>query len=207
MRSLSETVESYTLNIFTSDSDGPAIERADHDFISVFDPPVQGEGKPEETVDVQAIARKAFEDAFIQGEKAGYEMGMKRVEPLVKRLSNNISQLEQFKEELIARSETMSIELALLFSETIILRTCEEKRAIIGEMAKKALEICEEKNNVVIRVRREDVQYVSSDGHGFITVVPDDTIQEPGFVIETSFGDIDGRISTQIEELKKRVLG
>jgi len=31
-------------------------------------------------------------------------------------------------------------------------------------------------------------------------------MREPGFVIETNFGDIDGRISVQMEELKKEYL-
>jgi flagellar assembly protein FliH len=206
---LSEMVESYTLSPFNDDSGSLTAANGDHDFMNVFDSPIkEGDGPEtsEEVIDVQAISRKAFEDAFVQGEKAGYEMGMKKVDPLVKRLGSYISHIEEFRKELVMKSEAMSVELALLFCEAIILRECEDKKEIIGEMARKALDICEEKNNIVIRVRQEDAQYISTDGHGFITVVPDDTIQEPGFVIETSFGDIDGRISTQIEELRKRVL-
>ena len=40
-----------------------------------------------------------------------------------------------------------------------------------------------------------------------IKVVADDTLKEPGFVIETNMGDIDGKISTQIEELKNALTG
>ena len=47
--------------------------------------------------------------------------------------------------------------------------------------------------------------YISCDGNTFLKVVPDDAIREPGFIIETSFGDIDGRLSTQLDELRKRI--
>ncbi|MBA4416641.1 MAG: hypothetical protein C0392_01830 [Syntrophus sp. (in: bacteria)] len=205
MKNSSEIFESFTLSPFSDESLPVRVHR--ENFISIFDTPPVQEEVYEESIDVEAIARKAFEDAFIQGEKAGYEMGMKRVEPLLKRLNHYISELAGFREELVARSEQMSINLALTFAEAIILKECEEKRAIVAEMVKKALEICEEKNDITIRVRREDTEYISSDGHGYTKVVADDTVGEPGFVIETSFGDIDGRISTQIEELKKKVLG
>jgi flagellar biosynthesis/type III secretory pathway protein FliH len=39
-----------------------------------------------------------------------------------------------------------------------------------------------------------------------LRVVADDTLNEPGFIVETSVGDIDGRISSQIDELKNALL-
>jgi flagellar assembly protein FliH len=197
-------VESFILCPF--DEESPP---RDQEFVSDFQERA-GDGDEllairEEPVDMETQARKVFEDAFAQGEKAGHEMGLKRVEPLVKRLNLYISELEALKGELMERSGRQSVELALIFAEAIILRSCAEKGEIIKEMSKKALEICEGQSGITIRVRPDDAQYVSGDASGFVKVVPDDTILEPGFVIETSFGDIDGRISTQIEELRKRV--
>jgi flagellar assembly protein FliH len=158
-----------------------------------------------EPVDVEAETRKIFEGAFAQGEKAGYEMGLQRVEPLVKRLNHYISALEEFKDELMKRSESLSAELALIFAEAVVLRTCDEKREIVAEMVRKALDIFEGKGEVTIRIRPDDAEYISGNATGRLKIVPDDSIREPGFVIETNFGDIDGRISTQLDELKKRI--
>ena len=94
---------------------------------------------------VEDQTRKAFEDAFVQGEKAGYEMGMKKVDSIVKRLNGYISELTFFKEELLERSRKLSTELALVFAEAIILRECEERRETVLRMAKKALDLCEDK--------------------------------------------------------------
>ena len=112
---------------------------------------------------VEDQTRKAFEDAFVQGEKAGYEMGMKKVDSIIKRLNGYISELSFFKEELLERSRKLSTELALVFAEAIILRECEEKRETVLRMAKKALDLCEERSEILIRIRKEDVDHISPD--------------------------------------------
>ncbi|MCX8022125.1 MAG: FliH/SctL family protein [Syntrophorhabdaceae bacterium] len=167
--------------------------------------------KPQEEVkkdeiDIEAQARKIFEDAYIAGEKAGVEMGMRKVEPLVKRLNQYLDELSDFKEELIKRAENLAFELAFLFAEAIILKKCEEERGIILNMIRKALEICEEKSNITVRVRGDDLKYLDHERIRHLNFVADDTLDGPGFVIETNFGDIDGRIKTQIEEMKRALI-
>jgi len=163
----------------------------------------QTAGDNKNTADVEEQSRKAFEDAFVQGEKAGYEMGMKKVETIIKRLNGYISDLSFFKEELLERSRKLSTELALVFAEAIILRECDEKRESVLRMARKALDLCEERSDIVIRIRKEDADRISPNEVSHLRIVKDDTLKEPGFIIETNFGDIDGRISVQLEELKK----
>lgn len=157
-----------------------------------------------EGVDVEQQTRVMFEQAYQQGEKAGFEMGMKKVDALVARLNAYMEELIQFKEELVKRSEGLTIELALQFSESIVLKSCEDNREIVADMVRKALEMYEAQDEIVVRVRRDDMKYFRNfEGFNNIRVTPDDSLREPGFVIETNFGDLDGKISTQIEELRK----
>lgn len=159
---------------------------------------------PAAAINMEEEARRVFEEAFAQGEKAGHEMGMKKVEPLIKRLGGFMSELSLFKEELVKRAESLSTDMALIFAEAIILRECREHHDAVLRMIRKALSLCEERSGTTIRLRREDAEYISSGEElGQFKIVRDDTMHEPGFIIETNFGDIDGRISVQIEELKK----
>jgi len=87
------------------------------------------------------------------------------------------------------------------------LRECAESRDILAGMIRKALEIYEERGEIVIRVRSEDLSQVKAMASENVRVIADDTLREPGFLIETSVGDIDGRISSQIEELKNVLIG
>lgn len=157
--------------------------------------------------DIEAETRRIFEDAYKEGEKAGFEVGMKKVEPLARRLSQDIAALSSFKKELYDKSEKMSVELALIFAEAIVLQECSRNRDIIINMAKKALEICEEKQEITVRIRRDDIKFISEDALSSLKIIPDDSLKEPGFIIESNFGDIDGTISIQIEELKKQFCG
>lgn len=159
-----------------------------------------------QTIDIEAEARKIFEDAYREGERAGLEMGMKKAEPVLKRLNADIAALQRFRQEMIERTERLSIELALVFAEAIILKGCEEDRETIIRMAKKAMEICEDKYDIKVRVRRDDMRYISEELIRSLNILPDDTLQEPGFIIETNFGDIDGSLSVQIDEMRKGFL-
>ena len=186
-------------------------ERPEAGFVSFFRPKV-AEIEEEETVEEpppspEDQARKVFEDAYVQGEKAGRDMGMRRVDAIAKRLERHIEEVTLFKGVLEERYEKLAVELALKFAEAIILRECAEKREVLAAMIRKAMEMCEEKGELVIRVRAEDVRYIEGIRSDRIKVIADDTLKEPGFTIETQVGDIDGRISSQLEELKAALIG
>jgi flagellar assembly protein FliH len=150
-------------------------------------------------------ARQVFEEAYVEGEKAGFEMGMKKVDPLVERLNNYLAELALYERNLTQKAETLAFGLALTFTESIVLKECAEHKDALLRMIKKALELCEQKGKKVIRIRPEDSKFIEQQSTGW-TIVSDDTLKEPGFVIETDFGDVDGRISVQLEELKREFL-
>lgn len=152
-------------------------------------------------------ARKAFEDAYVQGEKAGFEMGMRRAESIAKRLEKQIVEVVSFTAELRERYEKLSTELALIFAEAIILRECEASKEILVAMVRKALDACEERSGIVIRVRNEDAGHIENLASARLQIVKDESLKEPGFIIETNVGDLDGRIRTQIEELRASLIG
>ncbi len=161
----------------------------------------------EEQIDVEAETRRIFEEAFAQGEKAGYDVGMKKVEPLIERLNRSLASIEEMKQELLGRAERFSTVLALTFAESIVMKECSEHKDATLSMIRKALEVCEERGECLIRLPKDDAWMISAERATAWKIVPDEELKEPGFVIETTFGDIDGRISKQFEELKKEFLG
>jgi len=178
-------------------------------FHPLFSPKVREEEterpRKDEALEWEERIRKTFEEAYAQGEKAGYEMGMKKVEPLIKRLNNYIETIESFKEEMRKETERLALELSIIISEAIILRECSINKEVLSGMIKKALDLCEKKREVVIRVKREDAQYITTRFPS-IKVIPDETLNDVGFVIESSFGDIDGTLRTQLEEIREEIL-
>ena len=196
----SNTIERFMIEVFT---DG--ITRRDQEFVPLLcggsQPRIERQTPRVEEVD----PRQVFEEAYAEGEMAGFEMGMKKVEPLVERLNRYLVELESYKRDLLQKAETLAFGLAFTFAESIVLKQCQEHQETLLRMIRKALELCDQKSKKVIRVRPEDSKFIEQQGTGW-TVLPDDTLSEPGFVIETDFGDVDGRISTQLEELKRHFL-
>jgi len=160
-----------------------------------------------EPVNIEEETRRIFEEAFAQGEKAGHEMGMKKVEPLIERLNQYLASLESVRQELLGRAERFATVLALTFAESIVLKECAEHKEIARSMIRKALEVCEERGECLVRLPKDDAWILSAEGVSSWKIIPDEELKEPGFIIETSLGDIDGRISKQFEELKKEFLG
>lgn len=202
-------MENFTLHDLATE----APEKASSDFVRLFSEEQSGfedHGSPSAparpVINLEEEARRVFEEAYAEGEKAGHKMGMQRVEPLVKRLGTFLAELSVFKEELVKRAETLSTELALIFAEAIILKECRDDREAVLRMVKKALSLCEGRSGTTIRLRREDAEHISAKELSHFKIVRDDTLHDPGFVIETNFGDIDGRVSVQIEELKREFL-
>lgn len=187
--------------------------RAEASFVSFFRAGAE-EDKRDKAVEEEApeasledLARKAFEDAYAEGEKAGRDMGMRRVEVIAKRLERNIEELSSFRIALEGKYEEFAVDLALKAAEAIILRECAEHREILAAMIRKAMEMCEENSELVIRVRAEDSRYIETIRSDRIRVIADDGLKEPGFTIETRVGDIDGKISSQLEELRRALTG
>lgn len=208
MNSLSETIRAFVIDSFPDNVSGKSAE-----FVNLFEKPQEkvesdepAEQSPAESVSIEDQSRKIFEDAFAQGEKAGHEMGIKKVEHVVKRLNSCLAELDGFRDALMEEAKRFSVELALVFAEALVLKECSEKREVVLDMARRAFDICEDKYDIVVRMRREDAARLSSDALAHLKVVPDDSIKEPGFIIETNFGDIDGRISTQLDELRREFL-
>lgn len=200
MRNLSKTVKVYKIGSLTHEKNSKYPE-----FVSIFNESEKRAGV-EDNPNSEEQARKIFEDAYAQGEKAGYEMGMKKVEQILKRLNSYLAELDIFRDELMKQSESFSADLAIVFAEALVLQECSEKKDLVLGMAKRAFEICEDKYNIVIRVRPEDAEHLCQSATSHLKIVPDDTLREPGFIVETGFGDIDGRISTQLDELRKEFL-
>ncbi len=207
-------MKTYAMETFTlHDLATEAPEEASSGFVKLFSEEESGfeghgssPGSAPPVINLEEEARRVFEEAYAEGEKAGHKMGMQRVEPLVKRLGTFLAELSVFKEELVKRAENLSTELALIFAEAIILKECRDDREIVLGMVRKALSLCEDRSGTTIRLRREDAERISAEESSHFKIVKDDTLHEPGFIIETNFGDIDGRISVQIEELKREFL-
>jgi len=159
------------------------------------------------------------EEARQKGYKAGYESGWQEgkveVERLVSRIHVIIERLIQKRNEIIEGAETQLINLVLLMVKKVVKVISENQKNVVISNVIQALRKLKSRGDVVIRVNLEDVQLATEHTKEFIrmienirsvSIVEDTTVDKGGCVIETDFGEIDARISSQLHEIEEKIL-
>jgi flagellar assembly protein FliH len=91
----------------------------------------------------------------------------------------------------------------------------ENQRNVVISNVIQALKKVKGRGNIIIRVNLIDVKLATEHTKEFITlvegakslqIIEDSTVDPGGCVIETDFGEIDARISSQLSELESKIL-
>ena len=107
------------------------------------------------------------------------------------------------------------INLVLLIASKVIKVISENQKNVVINNVIQALRKLKNRGEVVIRVNLEDVKLTSDHVKDFmrmvenvssITVVEDSTVDRGGCLIETDFGEIDARISSQFREIEEKIM-
>ncbi|MFQ5705941.1 MAG: FliH/SctL family protein [bacterium] len=170
------------------------------------------EQKLQETYD------SAFNDGLQQGEKTGFEKGLRSVEGEIKSLTDLVGSIARQQQEILSKSEQFVVDFALKVVEKILgveeisnLRIDENKlRRIIGE----ALNQFAESTKYNIRVHRDSAETIEKyksqifdtlPRHVELSVTADPSLKPSEYLIESEHGVIDARIATQLNEIKNVV--
>jgi len=172
---------------------------------------------------IEADSRAAFEaerkDAEDEGRVAGREMGFTdgkaEVERLVERTQTILQRAQDKRAEILEETEQEIISLVLLIAKKVIKVISENQRSVVISNVVQALRKVKGRGNIIIRVNMVDLKLTSEHTKDFINlvegaksvqIVEDTSIDEGGCVIETDFGEIDARISSQLMELESKIL-
>ncbi len=127
-------------------------------------------------------------------------------------LNNVISGLNDKTVQLDSQFEILVMNVAFIISETILKREI-EKESIVKTVLDEALRKVIGANEIIVRLNPKDYESIILDGKSFqlkdsfsqIKFEKDDRIELGGCFIESEIGNADGRISSQINELKRKI--
>ncbi len=176
--------------------------------------------KAQEIVD---DARTAFEkdrqEAEKQGQTEGKEKGFlegkAEVDRLVERTQVILERAQDKRAEILAETEQQIIDLVLLISRKVIKVISENQRNVIISNVIQALRKVKGRGNIIIKVNMADLKLSTEHMKDFVKLVEgakslqileDSTVDRGGCIIETDFGEIDARISSQLAELETKIL-
>ena len=177
----------------------------------------QSEKRKEEDY-IQTNLQNYYDRGYSEGRASAAEEIKKQFE---EQLNNHVEKFTKVLSEINAKIseydkafEKIVIELAFLIAEKII-RSEIKDRNTIGKTLKDSVKKVIGSNNVIVKLNPDDLKIVNESineilqGSNFsqIKFEPDETIEQGGCYVETEIGNVDARISTQLDELKKRLEG
>ena len=164
---------------------------------------------------VEAAEREAAKKGREEGRDAGYTEGKAEAERLIGRLHVMLDRAMDKRAEILQDTETQVVELVLLVATKVVKVISENQKSVVVQNIAQALRKLKTKSEVIVRVNLADLQLSTDHIKDFvqmtenakrITIVEDSTVDRGGCVIETDFGEIDARISSQLHELEEKIL-
>jgi flagellar assembly protein FliH len=176
-----------------------------------------------QAADIEKAARDAAESQRMaaegsgreSGRNSGYAEGKAEVDRLVARTRLVLERAQDRRAEILAETEQQVIDLTLLIARKVIKVISESQREVVIANALEALRKVKGRGTIRIHVNLADLKLTtehtadfikSLEGAPSIQVVEDSSVGPGGCVIETDFGEIDGRISSQLAELEAKIL-
>jgi len=164
-------------------------------------------------------AESARQAGYEQGYAEGYAQAEQEVKQLWEaRMQEAKSLLEQaylMKEQIIQEAEPFLVELSTAIAEKIIAKQVEAAPELALELAKRSLSRRREQGVIALCVAPQQLAFVQAareelsmaiDSQAELQILPDATVRDHGCVIRSSFGSIDARIDTQLEEIKRELI-
>jgi flagellar assembly protein FliH len=164
---------------------------------------------------VERVEKEAHGKGFEEGREQGYQEGRGELERLTDNLQRIITAAIDRRNSIIEESETQVINLVLLIAKKVIKVISENQKNVVINNVVQSLRKLKSRGDVVIRVNLADLELTSAHVSDFlkivenvksVTVLEDSSVDKGGCIIETDFGQIDARISSQLNEIEERIL-
>lgn len=164
----------------------------------------------------EAELNNRYEKGFVDGQQAiKAKLENEYNENILRKygeLNNIISELNDKFTEFDSQFESIVLKAAFIISETILKREI-DKDSIVKAVLDEALSKVIGANEIIVRLNPKDYESIILDGKSFqlkdsfsqIKFEKDDRIELGGCFIESEIGNADGRISSQINELKRKI--
>jgi flagellar assembly protein FliH len=165
--------------------------------------------------EAEEIREAARKDGNEKGFTAGFEKGEEEVNRVVDRVHLILTKAIERRNEIIEESEGQLVQLVLQIAKKVIKVLSENQKNIVVNNVVQALRKLKSKADVIIKVNLSDLKTTTAhtkeliakfERVSSITVMEDSTVDPGGCIIETDFGQIDARISSQLREIEEKIL-
>jgi len=158
------------------------------------------------------IEKEAYEKGFFQGEKDGAELGRKRWETIFDSFRQLALELGRLHQELYRRYEREMVLLVFALTKKILHMDLPLREESILETLRAAFQYVVDPRNVIIHLHPKDHHHLMTNPKGLpwgpkggeshnIQFIADPTVTRGGCFLETSFGEIDATLESQLDQI------
>ncbi|WP_020615287.1 FliH/SctL family protein [Paenibacillus daejeonensis] len=167
--------------------------------------------------DAQVI-EEARQSGAEQGYQEGYEQAKADIEAqwqgIMAEANQMLEHAYKMRESIIQEAEPFVVELSCAIAEKVIGHQLENSPELALQLIRKSLSRRREQGVITLCVSPGQLAFVQAareelalviDSQAELRILPDASVKDKGCVIRSSFGSIDARIDTQLEEIKREL--
>ncbi|MCD2332242.1 flagellar assembly protein FliH [Borreliella americana] len=148
-----------------------------------------------------------------EGYSKGYESGFEDFDKVMRKLHAIIASLIAERKSILESSSGQIVSLVMQIAIKVIKRITDSQKDIVLENVNEALKRVKDKTHITIRVNLDDLDIIRHKKSDFISrfdiienleIIEDPNIGKGGCIIETNFGEIDARISSQLDKIEEK---
>ncbi len=161
------------------------------------------------------VYNKANHEGFEKGREDGYQQGNQEAQRLIERIHTMTESIQNRRQEILDNTEQQIVDLVVLMTRKVVKILGENQKNVIMANVVQALKKVKGRGEVTLRVNLADVKLTTDHISDFIRqveniknihVVEDSSVERGGCIVETDFGAIDARISSQLSEMETKIL-
>jgi flagellar assembly protein FliH len=161
------------------------------------------------------IEKEAYEKAYVEGERAGREIGEKKLASILSGFRAIVAELEKIKKDFYLAHQENLLQLSLHIAKKIIHQEVSTNGELVIEVVRSALQCAIDREKLKIRLNPSDLQLCREKRpdilKGFddikqIVFEPDENVSKGGTIIESDLGEIDARLERQFEKVGKELM-
>lgn len=162
-----------------------------------------------QTAEQQAaeILRMAQQQGFEAGYTTGRFSGESEIRATLLMTEHVLEQSRLWQREMVAQSEASVRSLIIEIAEKLFGKGLELPPDQLWSVVSRALDKARELGKTRIHMHPQDIEAVKSLAPANLVFAADETIARGGCVIEAEFGTVDGRVETQLTEIKRTLVG
>ncbi|AEW68629.1 FliH [Borreliella garinii BgVir] len=159
--------------------------------------------------DLEVATAKGREEGYSKG----YESGFEDFDKVMRKLHSIIASLIAERKSILESSSGQIVGLVMQIAIKVIKRITDSQKDIVLENVNEVLKRVKDKTQITIRVNLDDLDIVRHKKSDFISrfdiietleIIEDPNIGKGGCIIETNFGEIDARISSQLDKIEEK---